>query len=287
MKKLLLSLVCLVLLCGCGTSSNGYEVKVSDENATLLTVDGQKITKQGYFEHLLNNYGASTLVSEALVKIADTEVKDEKALQELVDDRVEIYEYYADGDLDEFAKGMGYASKDEFIEDALLPDAKQELLRNSYINANFDSIIAEYQVARLKVITFAKESDALAVIEKVDSLDKFNDQMKVYDDDSKDYDIVTKNTNLDIELVNKLAEFNKLTTDGVHPTAIKLSDAMYAVVYIYDTARSDHKEYVDQLTTETELQEKIESHYLKKYGFNVYDQKLKNAVKALSSSYVE
>ena len=286
MKKLLIVLSCALLLTGCKAASS-YEVKVSDNTKTLLTVDGVEISKQGYFEALLDSYGADKIISECLEKIADKEVTDTKKVEELVKERKKVYEDYLKTSLDEFAKQMGYKNEAEFVDDALRPDAKQEVLRGQYISANFDALMSEYKVTRLKKIVVELESEAIAIINEAKDKAAFDSLMTKHKDKAQDLDIVTKNTSLDSNILKKLDELYKLDKDGVVPTAVKQADGKFAVLYVYDTKKEDKQEYVDALTVDTTLQGVIESYYLKKYNFNVYDQKLKETIKHFNTGYIE
>ncbi len=62
MKKVVMLLLCGSLLYGC--SSSQYSVKVSDAHEDALVTGSElNITKQDYFQYLLQNYGAQTVVS--------------------------------------------------------------------------------------------------------------------------------------------------------------------------------------------------------------------------------
>ena len=128
MKKLAILLLCSGLLVACSSSS--YSVKVTDGSSEFISGEGIKITKQDYFEELLDTYGSSKVLNDVLTAIADKEVTDEKEINKLLKEREDMYAKYANGDLDSYAKSIGYESKDEYIKEALLPDVKQELLRN-------------------------------------------------------------------------------------------------------------------------------------------------------------
>ena len=85
MKKVVMLLLCGSLLYGC--SSSQYSVKVSDHEDALVTGSELNITKQDYFEYLLQNYGAQTVVSSMLDKIADQEITDQDKIDQLVKER--------------------------------------------------------------------------------------------------------------------------------------------------------------------------------------------------------
>lgn len=286
MKKLLIAAGCALLLTGCAAPS-AYEVKVSESTNTLLTIDGVSISKQGYFESLLDNYGAEKIVADALEKIADKEVTDTKRVDKLVNDRKKVYEAYIGTTLDKFAKNLGYKDEAEFIEEALKPDAKQECLRNDYIKAHLDEYLEKYDVTRLKKIVVNLESEALIMIDEAKDEDAFDALMKKHEKNSEDLDIVTKNSGLDANITAKLDEFSKSDKDGVVSQAVKQTDGKFAVIFVYDTQKEDKQEYIDTLTVDSSIQAEIESIYLKKYNFNVYDEKLKTAIKNISSGYIE
>ena len=286
MKKLLIAAGCALLLTGCAAPS-AYEVKVSESTNTLLTIDGVSITKQEYFESLLDNYGAEKIVADALEKIADKEVTDSKKVEELVQDRKKVYEAYLGTTLDKFAKNLGYKDEAEFIEKALRPDAKQECLRNNYIEANLNDYLEKYDVTRLKTIVVNLESEALIMIDEAKDEAAFDALMKKHEKNAEDLDIVTKNTSLDANILSKLDEFSKLEKDGVVAQAVKQTDCKFAVIFVYDTQKEDKQEYIDALSVDYTIQAEIESIYLKKYNFNVYDAKLKQAIKNISSGYIE
>lgn len=78
--------------------------KVSDADKELVSGSQLKITKQDFFEYLLDNGGTTEIVKEVLTTIADKEVTDQSELDALVKQREEDYAKYADGNLEKYAK---------------------------------------------------------------------------------------------------------------------------------------------------------------------------------------
>lgn len=75
--------------------------------------------------------------------------------------------------------------------------------------------------------------------------------------------------------------------DGVYSSAIKLSDDTYAVIFVYDTDKEANKDnYLSTLTSNDDIITTVEGYYLNKYEFNVNEDKLKDAIKALSEDYI-
>lgn len=286
MKKLIMLLLCGGLLAACSQSS--YQVKVSDGNQTIVSGSDITLTKQDYFEALLDQSGPSTVLAKSLTTIADKELgesNDSEELQKIIEEKKKTYA--GNSSLKEAAKNYGFDSEEEYINEAIIPDAKQELLRNNYIQENLNDFITDYQVSRLKKIVVDKESTALSLIEKATSEDAFDKLMEENKDQSEDLDIVTKDSTLDDNLKEKLEEFSKIKEDGVYKEAVKLSDDSFAVIYLYDTAHEDTQEYVETLSGIEDIQTEIEGIYLKKYHFTVNDKNIKERIKKLSSQYVE
>lgn len=292
-KIIILAVVLIVIVGSCvflmTNKKSSYSSKVTDSSQTFISDKKVSVTKQEFYEYLLENYGAQEILNEALSAIADKEVTDQKEIDKLLKERVKTYAQYSDGGIEEYAKSMGYDSAKKYQTEVLLPDVKQELLRKKYIDENFDSLMSEFKVCSLKKIVVSKESSALSIIKKSTSEAEFDKQMNTYDDKAEDLGIVTKNTSgMDDNLLDKLEELSKITKDGIYKDAIKLSDDTYAVVFIYDTDHKKNKDtYQTSLSSDADIQTKVEGHYLKKYEFTVNEKKLKDAIKEISSDYID
>lgn len=285
MKKLVMLLLCGGMLVACSQSS--YNVKVSNSDEVLVSTSEMSITKQGYFEYLLDQYGSNEVLNQALNTIADKEVTDTDAIEKLLQERIDDYAKYADGDIEEYAKSLGYDSKDDYVDKVLRLSVKVELLRNKYIEENLETLISEYQVTSFKKIIVEKESEALALIKESTSEEIFDQKLKNAGSKGEDAGIVTKESSLDDNLKTALEKLSALKEDGVYSEAIKLSDDTYAVVYVYNTNHQNTQDIINTLTKITDLQDKITGVYLKKYNFEVHDKKIKADIKKLSSEYIE
>jgi hypothetical protein len=285
MKKAIILLVCGLVLAGC--SSNKYVTQISDASTTIVSDDKLTITKQDFYEYLLENNGADEVLNEALSAIADKEVTDEDEINDLLKEKADTYAQYAGGSLADYATSLGYDSEDDYKEQVLLPSVKQELLKKKYIEEHYEDLIKEFNVCSIKKIVVEKESSALSIIKKATDEDAFDSLMDTYDDKAEDCGIVTKNSTLDDNLQEKLSDFVALEEDGIYSEAIKLSDDTYAAVFVYDTDLTENKDtYIDTLTSDSDVQTTVEGYYLKEYNFTVNESKIKAAIKELSSEYI-
>lgn len=287
MKKLVMLLLCGGMLVAC--SKTTYNIKISDGNEAIITQGNFKITKQDYFEYLLDSYGGSQVLQDALLSIADQEKLDEEALNQKVEEKKKLFAQYYDNDLSNAAQAYGYDNEEDYINHQIIPACKIELLEENYIKENLDDLLKEYQVCRFKKIIVDKESTALSLIKKATSEDAFDQLMDddEYKSNAEDADIVTKNSTLDDNLKDQLDELSAVDQDGVYSKAIKLSDDSYAVIYLYDTAKEDKQEYIETLAYDSHVQEEVDGAYLKKYHFTVNDDAIKNQIKEISDQYIE
>ena len=285
MKKLMMFLLCGGLLVGCSSSS--YSVQLSDADDVLMSSGDLSISKQDYFEFLLDHYGAKGIIDETLIAIADKELTDKDALYKAIKEEEETYAKYAGEDLDEYAKKLGYESKADYVEQVLTVNAKKKLLQEKYVKENLDQLIKDNQVVSFKKIVVTKESEALAIIKESTSQDIFDKKLKDAGTDGEDAGIVTKNSTLDDNLKDQLKTLSEVDKDGVYKEAIKLSDDSYAVLYIYNTDHKNTDELISKLTSDSTIQEEIIGNYLKKYNFTVNDNRLKDAIKDNYDNYIE
>ena len=284
MKKLLMLLLCGGLLAAC---SSNYSVKVSDSDQVIVSGSELNITKQDYFDYLLKTSGANEVLDEVLLSIADKELTDQKAIDKQVKEEEKTYEQYADGGLDKYAKSLGYSSKDDFVNEKIVPVVKLNMLTKKYIEENLETMISEYQVVSFKKIVVDKESAALAIIKEATTKEAFDKKLKEAGTNGEDAGIVTKNSSLDDNLKKKLKDLSKLDKDGVYSEAIKLSDDKYAVVYVYDTDHKNKDDLIEALANDSNAKEDVEAKYLKKYHFTVNDDKLAKEIKNISDQYLE
>ena len=297
-KSIAMIIVIVLLIGGCFTgyfinkNSNGYDTKVSD-NKDMITGD-VTVSKQGFFEYLLDQSGAQKTVDNAYNAIANKELPT-KTYQSQIDEQVkkleDSYKSYM-GSLESYATSLGYKDVKTFEKEFVMPTTKKTVLKNKYLKEKYNDIVKTYKPAYIKTITVEKESIAIKLIKQATSQDAFDKLMKdgAYSSNANDYKLVTTKTDtttLNKRIKNKLSAFSKMKTDGVYPAAIKQTTKKYVVVFVYNTDKTKNKDaYINDLGSVSDLDEDAEVYYLKKYKFTVYDKKLKKAIKAINKKYI-
>ena len=85
-------------------------------------------------------------------------------------------------------------------------------------------------------------------------------------------------------IIGKIA--NKFKKDGIYNKVIKTSDSKYAVVYVYNTDKTNlESEIKENLTSLSDISTKMETHYLRKYNFDVYEEALKDEIEETNEDY--
>ena len=95
--------------------------------------------------------------------------------------------------------------------------------------------------------------------------------------------VSTESSSLDENIIKKL---NKFTKDGVYSKAIKTSDSKYAVIWVYNTDKSQLKDEIKESLSEISgISQKAEIYYLKKYSFDLFEPKIKKQIEEISEDY--
>lgn len=283
MKKKIFPLALVAtLIVGCSSSStNTFSSEVSDGDKALVSVDDVEIKKNDIYHYLLEQYGSSEVLSLALSYIAEEELTDSDAIQKRIDEAVANYSNSSSGGtLADAAKQYGLDSEQEYIDKVISVGIKQTMLKEKYIDENFDSLVNEYKVKYLKTITLDTESAALSIIDQVKDGSDFDTLMN--ENSGSDAGLVTtESSNVDSNIIDKLDKFSK---DGIYSKVIKTSESKYAVVFVYNTDKKDLKEEITKdLSSIDDISKAMEQHYLDAYNFVVNESILDKEIESAYS----
>ena len=276
--RLLVIIVCICLIGGCGyglyksfnKKDDSYVTHVKDGDSAVVKTGDVTITKDDLYEYFLDNDGLNMTLNSAINYVADQEITDEDAINSKVEELKQQYLQYAStSDLETYAKDAGYESEDDFVKQILEPNAKIQLLQEKYVEDNFKSLVKEYKVKYLKYFTVDTESQALKIIKDCTSEESFTNYFN-------------ENSGTDAGLVTKESK------DGIYAKAIKTSESKYAIVWVYNTDKSNLKDEIkESLTSISNFSTKCETSYLRKYNFDVYEPSIKKKIKKSSKDYFE
>lgn len=284
MKKKIFPLALVAtLLVGCSSSSTDtFSSEVSDGDTSLVSIDDVEIKKNDVYHYLLEQFGSSEVLSLALTYIAEEELTDTDAVQKRIDEAVANYSNNSSGGtLADAAKQYGLSSEQEYIDKVISVGIKQTMLKEKYINDNYDSLIDEYKVKYLKTITLDTESAALSIIDQVKDGSDFDTLMN--ENSGSDVGLVTtESSSVDSNIIDKLDKFSK---DGIYSKVIKTSESKYAVIFVYNTDKKELKEdIIKNLSSIDAISKAMEQHYLDAYNFKVNESVLD---KEIESAYSE
>lgn len=287
--RILVTIVCIILICGCGyaiyssfSGDDSYVTTPKNGDKAVAETEDITISKDDLYEYFLDYDGANLTLDSAINYITDKEITDEEQINAKVDELKEQYISYVGGDLESYAKENGYADEQSFVDDTILPSAKSTLLQEKYIDKNYKSLLKEYKIKYIKVITFDTESQALKIIKGSKDETSFNSYMNEFDGTDQGM-VSTESSSLDENIIKKL---NKFTKDGVYSKAIKTSDSKYAVIWVYNTDKSQLKDEIKESLSEISgISQKAEIYYLKKYSFDVFEPKIKKQIEEISEDY--
>jgi|GEM_PF-1356513 len=297
MKKLIALLIVASFITACSSSSStSYSTKVDDANTVVVEGKNLSITNQEIYEYLMASYGADYILDEALKIVAKTVIVDQEAIdtavQEIIDSYINVL-----GDEAAFNKyvveTLGYTDVDTYINDVMIPSARQNLLSEKYVNENYQTLVENYSFRKLKVITFDTESTAYEVNSAIT-----NGEI-TFDEAFAQYNTKTSQTEASIGLVSTLSSTSsvdsaiinllpQLSYIGHYSVPVTLSDnASWALIFVQET---DFEAFKEEATTtmisSSAVRTVVEVHYLKEYNFDVYESIIKKQIQSLSGGYL-
>lgn len=274
MKKLLVSLLALLMLAGC---SDARAMISTDEE--IFSVGSEKITSKRLFDVMKLSDGGMTVVKSAQNKItenvADADVKAE------ADKRLEeIKEVFGD-QLEERLKQSGYESVDAFMAQTVYPELKMTHLLKEKMVADFEALTTENAPRKARILQLENQEKADEALEKIKGGENFDDVAKDYKVTGSTYDgsakvHLLKSVQYPQEVADALKNATEPTLSGV------LSDSSDDSKYIVQIIEIDANRYQDETIEAFVGSKDIVNQYLAQLfvdnGFKIYDKDVYDAV---------
>lgn len=287
-SKAVLAGLCTLLLAGC----SGAVTSVPDGSSKLFTVGSTTVTKNDEYELIKMASGPTLTLSAAKQLIYDEEIG---VTDEIKEEAEETYESYAStsDSFEDTLKSYGYADKQAYIDDVLIPSLQSDALLEKYFEDAKDAIEEEYHPVLASIIQTDSEDNANKALE---ALKNGEDAAKVaaqYGESDATYTgaeqiITTQDTTLPTRLQNMLWETTETgVIDEVFSDDTSTDDVTYYVAVLVSKDYDENLDkIVDALSSVSQISTDCVVYYLKKYDFEVHDQYIFDYYKANNPEYL-
>lgn len=274
MKKLLVSLLALLMLAGC---SDARAMISTDEE--IFSVGNEKVTSKRLFDVMKLSDGGMTVVKSAQNKITEN-VADEDVKAEADKRLEEIKEVFGD-QLEERLKQSGYESVDAFMSQTVYPELKMTHLLKEKMVTDFEALTTENAPRKARILQLENQEKADEALEKIKAGENFDDIAKDYKVTGSPYDgsakvHLLKSVQYPQEVADALKNATEPTLSGV------LSDASDDSKYIVQIIEIDASRYQDETIEAFVGSRDIVNKYLAQLfvdnGFKIYDKDVYDAV---------
>lgn len=286
MKKYIALALSATMLAGCTSQKQTYQTTVDNGNTVVFKTADGSVTKQDVYEELMKNYGAQTVLSQALKQIANQEAIDQKLVDQAVEEQLNSMKALLGDTYETTIKdSLGFASEEEFIEKQIMPSVRQTLLLGKYVDDHFDALLTEFNFVKLQMITVGSEEEATDLIAKISAGETtFADSLSKSTSQATDLGIVFEKAPVDQAIIDNLKDF---TVNSLYTIPLPLSTGSYGVVNIVET---DESKLTDEIKTTLKnnpsIASKSEIYYLHQYNFKSLDKKLTEDINAISPQYL-
>lgn len=276
MKKIIIILISLFLLCAC---SSGHSSKVTDgSDAIYKAPNGKAYTKADLYEDLLSSDITSYLTNDLTQKIAKFEGIDVESIaakaQEEADEAVkngsESYITYYYGSVESYVKQLtAYLVSNE--------------LSKLYIESNLTRYEVDYEPFKAQIISVDDEEVANKIVKYVEEKGKELVEAAAYHgyEDEITTELYTNNSDLPLEVFeyvkNNGEGFSGIINSSTTETDADGNEVTVTTYYLVNVISKDvlefQDEFVELVVDDIDFEEAF-INYLNNYEVNIYDQKV-------------
>lgn len=274
MKKLLVSLLALLMLAGC---SDARAMISTDEE--IFSVGNEKVTSKRLFDVMKLSDGGMTVVKSAQNKITEN-VADEDVKAEADKRLEEIKEVFGD-QLEERLKQSGYESVDAFMSQTVYPELKMTHLLKEKMVTDFEALTTENAPRKARILQLENQEKADEALEKIKAGENFDDIAKDYKVTGSPYDgsakvHLLKSVQYPQEVADALKNATEPTLSGVLSDAS--DDSKYIVQIIEIDASRYQYETIEAFVGSKDIVNKYLAQLFVDNGFKIYDKDVYDAV---------
>lgn len=286
MKKLIVLITLVLVLCGCAKDKDTMSISNGDD--VLFEVAGEKYTKADLFDELKTMYGNDRVLASLKTKLAEKENIDFTELNEAALDYYDYLAQFGDYYID------FYGGKDAIIETYIAANMDGELVKN-YVDKNLDEYVAQYRPVKMQCAYFDNEETAKALINMVNNGSNFDMAAAElgYTNDASSRILTQRDTSvpndikdfcLDVKATKGLSDVIKTQTSTTDANGNEsVSDRFYVVNLIATDINEFKHDFLEHMSNNTYVDPNVAFNMtLKDHEVNIYDQDLYDS---LSKTY--
>ena len=292
MKKLIISLLALLVLCGCVSSAP--TVNVSDGDAVIFeTPDNKAFTKQQLFDYTKKLEISASLKNSLIMQLAKLEGIDTDAIRKEAEDYIEDIKAQGYGDF----ITQYYGSEEAYIE-GYVPFQTATELCTKYVESDLNAYVDNYEPFKAAVIYFDNEESAKGTLDTMNN----SDSTFAYAATSNGYtsevtETVFSNTdtelpslikeyvkNNDAPSVSPIIQVDEVTTDAEGNS--KTNSRYYLINLVSKNVNDFKDEFLAVVTSELD-QNTVVANLLKKYNISVHDQTVYETLKSVYGEVIK
>ena len=286
MKKMIMAVLALAMVMGLTGCSDAY-TSVSDEKTVLFTVNGTSVTKGDVYPMLLSSSGLDTTLDMLLEHIMDIEVPmNEEALALAEKDFKTLKESYGDS-FSFVLTYYGYASEEDFYENAFLPQQQSIMLTAKYVDIKFDTLSVTQKPRKVQIIQFTDKEVAKTAYERVftnkESFEDVAAELGTTTFDGKEM-VVTTATTIDALLLSRLTE---TTVSKKIEEVVEGNDGKFYVANVVEGDPENFREEAcDAIAASSTVTSDATRYFLQQYNFKISDKDVYELYKAEYPDYI-
>jgi foldase protein PrsA len=288
MKKLLLSLISIlavISLTACGADSNA---EISNPDETIITIGDTIITKEQVYTLMENENIVPIILNDVNEKIFDSKViLDDTTIAEIEDEfNQTIVDYGGEDIFEATLQQYGYPDIETYKQE-LFNAAKASELVKAYAIENISNYQSEYSPKMIQTMGYSTQEDAQKALELLESGKTFEEVAIEMEYTATIEAKLATNYSTDIPAVIIVA-LTATSEPGVLPTTFANEDnTIYYIANVTDVDVTNFTdEFVEMLSSDSDISTEVIVSYYDSMNFHVYDQKLFTKFEAEYPNYL-
>lgn len=295
MRKLIKSfsvvLIAALLLTGCNSK---VVTQVSDADEVILKVGDREVNKQEVYRTMVQQYGANHVINTFLEKVLEENIElTDEEIKEAKKDLEKQKEQFGDN-FEQMIKGYGYADEEEFFQNVILANMKNDKLIELYVTEEFDALVEKFMPTKLRYMTISNEeaaNEALSTLQNENEEDNWESIVEKY---ASEPDATTEEFVLIHDQFQGPDIIKEIVAEKPQPGLMKktyLEGGQYYIVEVMEVAEDKFKEEVSDILKSDEYKQLIQvsmlEHYANVMNFTIHDTDIFNAIKEIAPGIVE